>query len=273
MKLSLDNRNIFLQALKNLEVSIGRTIVFAYLQGSQNYDLETPSSDMDGKAFCLPSLDDLYDGSFLSKTFDYPQGQITIHDVRMLPELLEKMNPTYLESFFSYERFFFDGAMKDLLSPATFRSLFDTRKPILLRSLLGTFRTKLGEMHRPSAIRVPVIEQYGYDIKSASHALRLAHLFFSITNDPYGDPFKVYENGLRLSGKAKDVILGVKLGQFKENDILPWLERAESFLSSQVDLFAKEKVTSSGLSEKLKKVALEMIGNDFRIRLGRNSNE
>ena len=72
MKLSVDNRNIFLQALKNLEVSIGRTIVFAYLQGSQNYDLETPSSDMDGKAFCLPSLDDLYDGSFLSKTFDYP---------------------------------------------------------------------------------------------------------------------------------------------------------------------------------------------------------
>ena len=98
MKLSLDNRNIFLRSLKNLEVSIGRTIVFAYLQGSQNYDLETPSSDMDGKAFCLPSLDDLYDGSFLSKTFDYPQGQITIHDVRMLPELLEKMNPTYLES-------------------------------------------------------------------------------------------------------------------------------------------------------------------------------
>ena len=183
------------------------------------------------------------------------------------------MNPTYLESFFSYERFFFDGAMKDLLSSATFRSLFDTRKPILLRSLLGTFRTKLVEMHRPSAIRVPVIEQYGYDIKSASHALRLAHLFFSITNDPYGDPFKVYENGLRLSGKAKDVILGVKLGQFKENDILPWLERAESFLSSQVDLFAKEKVTYSGLSEKLKKVALEMIGNDFRIRLRRNSNE
>lgn len=273
MKLSLDNRNIFLQALKKLEVSIGRTIVFAYLQGSQNYDLETPSSDMDGKAFCLPSLDDLYDGSFLSKTFDYPQGQITIHDVRMLPELLEKMNPTYLESFFSYERFFFDGAMEDLLSPATFRSLFEARKPILLRSLLGTFRTKLGEMHRPSAIRVPVIEQYGYDIKSASHALRLAHLFFSITNDPYGDPFTVYENGLRLSGKAKDVILGVKLGQFKEIDILPWLERAESFLSSQVDLFAKEKVTSSGLSEKLKKVALEMIGNDFRIRLRRNSNE
>ena len=98
MKLSLDNRNIFLKALKKLEVSIGRTIVFAYLQGSQNYDLETPSSDMDGKAFCLPSLDDLYDGSFLSKTFDYPQGQITIHDVRMLPELLDQRTELQVRS-------------------------------------------------------------------------------------------------------------------------------------------------------------------------------
>ncbi|MGN1262034.1 MAG: hypothetical protein ACI4UT_03115 [Candidatus Enteromonas sp.] len=273
MKLSLDNREIFLQTIKDLEEQIGRTIVFAYLQGSQNYDLETPASDMDGKAFCLPSLDDLYDGSFLSKTFDYPCGQITIHDVRMLPDLLEKMNPTYLESFFSYEQFFFKDDMKPFLSPDAFNNLFLARKPILLRSILGTFRTKVAEIHHPSTIRVPVIEKYGYDIKSASHALRLAHLFFCIINEPHGDPYSLYRKALRLSGEAKEVILDVKLGQYREKVITPWLKRADEFLSAQVDLFAKEKATSSLISKRMKEAALPMIAEDFRLRLSQNKPE
>ena len=95
------NEKICREAIAFAEGKINRRIVFAFLQGSQNYRLDTPSSDQDMKAFCIPSFEDFYQQKQVSLTIDYPHGQVTIHDLRMLPKLLEKMNPAYLESFHS----------------------------------------------------------------------------------------------------------------------------------------------------------------------------
>ena len=48
-------------SINEVEQKIGRKILYAYVQGSQNYNLETPDSDVDVKACCLPTFGDLFE--------------------------------------------------------------------------------------------------------------------------------------------------------------------------------------------------------------------
>ena len=88
-------------SINEVEQKIGRKILYAYVQGSQNYNLETPDSDVDVKAFCLPTFDDLFNERQFSSCLDHSFGQITVHDIRKLPVLLAKMNPYYVEGLVS----------------------------------------------------------------------------------------------------------------------------------------------------------------------------
>lgn len=74
-------------------------IIAIFLQGSQNYGLDDENSDIDTKAFCIPSLTSLIEGKkMVSKIYVLPDNShIEVKDIRLLPELLRKQNPSYLE--------------------------------------------------------------------------------------------------------------------------------------------------------------------------------
>lgn len=74
-------------------------IIAIFLQGSQNYGLDDENSDIDTKAFCVPDLARLIEGKkIVSHIYVLPDNShIEVKDIRLLPELLQKQNPSYLE--------------------------------------------------------------------------------------------------------------------------------------------------------------------------------
>ncbi|MDY6093905.1 MAG: nucleotidyltransferase domain-containing protein [Candidatus Enteromonas sp.] len=239
------NEKICREAIAFAEGKINRKIVFAFLQGSQNYRLDTPSSDQDIKAFCIPSFEDFYQQKQVSLTIDYPHGQVTIHDLRMLPKLLEKMNPTYLESFHSLYSFVRNesGVLemgKSILSPALFDELFRSNFDTWVRAAVSYFQKKQNEMHKATPNRAPVIAQYGYDVKSASHAFRmhyLIHGLIDVGGEAVSNPFATYQKLLRFEGDSstRNQILKIKNGECPEESILPELEQQEKELMEILD--------------------------------------
>lgn len=222
-----------------------RDIIFMYVQGSQNYNLDTEASDIDCKAFVVPTFGDLYYGDRYSTTIDTPYGQVTIHDIRMLPELLLKMNATYIELLFSkYVYYPSEEKKQELLEevpllsdfPKLFNMLFRCRKYRFIEALCGTFKTKRKEVNHPSAIRVPVVEKYGYDIKSASHAVRyfrLLTLAISMATHASGrSSYEKYLAELRLDDeRARPFLLSIKEGRVSKNDIMELLNHELDYVN------------------------------------------
>lgn len=77
-------------------------ILGVFLYGSQNYNLDTPTSDVDIKAIYVP---DLYEVSCykapLSKVIKYPYGQIEIKDIREMAKMWKKQSINFLEILFT----------------------------------------------------------------------------------------------------------------------------------------------------------------------------
>ena len=78
-------------------------VAFMCLQGSQNYGFDEYtddySSDFDVKCFIIPTLKDLLERpNMISKELVMnDKSHIEVKDIRLLGNLLYKMNPTYLE--------------------------------------------------------------------------------------------------------------------------------------------------------------------------------
>lgn len=77
--------------------------LFKSLVGSHNYNLNTETSDKDYKVFVLPTFDDLYYGEKVSKSMTSDEEDISIHDIRMLTNMLYKSNVNFIEVLFSKE--------------------------------------------------------------------------------------------------------------------------------------------------------------------------
>ena len=261
------------------EEASGRKIVFLFVQGSQNYNLETPDSDIDCKAFCLPSFEDFYYSKEYSSTLEGEYGQTTVHDIRMLVDLLIKMNPTYIEMFFSkYLYFPHPELKKSLLSfvpefrglRSFYNNLFRLYKYRFLQSMIGTFAKKLKELEKPTAIRVPVIEQYGYDIKSASHAIRYFRLLTLIVTfirrQSSQTPYEAFAQEVALKDlTARQFLLDIKLGKMPKDDILDRLDFENQYvqaIKSQYEMMSKKPVDGT-LANRLRKEIYEFVKNQL----------
>ena len=100
--------------------------IMTVLVGSQNYGLDTETSDFDTFTFVLPSLRDI---SVLrdpiSTTREDDLGHINIKDIRLAMNLLKKTSPNSVECFASRNRIV-EAKYADLLSPL-FRSPYSLR--------------------------------------------------------------------------------------------------------------------------------------------------
>lgn len=257
------------------EETSGRKIVFLFVQGSQNYNLETESSDIDCKAFCLPSFEDFYYNKEYSTTLEGEYGQTTVHDIRMLVDLLTKMNPTYVEMFFSKYLYFPHPELKKALFSAVpefkgFRSfynnLFRLYKYRFLQSMIGTFAKKLKELENPTPAREEVVKKYGYDVKSASHAIRYFRLMIVIVSflrhQTNVSPYEAYAGELSLIDlNARQFLLDIKLGKMPKDDILDRLDFENQYVQTvkkQYEMLSKKPVDST-LASKLRKEIYEFV--------------
>lgn len=191
---------------------MGYTLVYLAVQGSTNYDLDVYNdeyqSDVDMKAFVLPSFKDLYYNEKVSKTYKTKYGQVEVKDVRCLSELLGKMNPSYVELLFT-PYFCTSKDFEDFVSKLRElkHRLMQDRFALFVKSLVGTVYTKRdGLFHNREGVKEQ-FEKFGYDPKELHHALRLS----SMLQDLFYNENK-FDNLFRVKDeKLKQYLLDVKV--------------------------------------------------------------
>lgn len=198
-------------------------IFFIALEGSQNYQLDLPNSDIDTKLIILPSFNDfVFNNKPISTTHIRANNEHTsITDIRNYFLSLRKQNINFIETLFS------PWIIVNKRYENEFKQLFDNRELIAHYNLVKAVKTIGGiatdrykAIYNLNSKKADVINQYGYDGKSVSHLLRLYwFLCHYIDNKPYTECI------------VPDEIYKVMIFELKENKIsldiiknyVPWL--------------------------------------------------
>lgn len=228
-----------------------RVLVFKALVGSQNYNLATPKSDKDYKAFVYPTLDDLYEGKSFKKASTSEGMDIEYHDIRKLPNLLAKSNVNFLEVLFSEEATSGDELhtqlldLRDDIARMNLSHLFD--------ACMGMFNKELNN-YRKQMKKGDKAQAFKY----AASAVRITDFLvrFSLGN------FEHMKTALRYSegSVGQKFILYVKTGRYPSyhiDYILQEHEKAAADLKKLYKSYKKNEELEVHLKELVKKHTLK----------------
>ena len=197
--------------IESLEFFKPDQIVGLFLQGSQNYELDTPDSDIDTKLIVVPSFRDIVlDVRPISTTHIRENAEhIDFKDIRLYMETFFKQNLNFLEILFT------DYRIINPLYIDYWRVLIEHREEIArmnpyraVKSMQGIAKEKYHAMEHRYPSKADIIDAYGYDPKQVSHLVRVRDYL-----DRYVEG-ELYEKCLRPSEEFFDLIMNLKLGKF-----------------------------------------------------------
>lgn len=164
-------------------------IVGIFLQGSQNYGLDTPSSDVDTKLIVVPTFREIaMNKKPVSHTHILPNEEhIDFKDVRLYMQTFRKQNLNFLEILFT-PYFIVNPIYKK-----QWNRLIETREDIAhmnpyrsVKSMVGVALEKYHAMEHEYPSKVEIIRKYGYDGKQLHHLVRVEeYLERYINGEPY----------------------------------------------------------------------------------------
>jgi hypothetical protein len=164
-------------------------IVGIFLQGSQNYGLELPTSDVDSKLIVVPTFKDIaLNRKPVSTTHVRANDEhIDFKDIRLYIETFRKQNPNFLEILFT-DYLFLGGYYKE-----QWMRLVENREAIAhmnpfraAKAIKGVALDKFHAMEHPYPTKIDIINKYGHDGKQTHHLIRVddfATRFFA--GEPY----------------------------------------------------------------------------------------
>lgn len=151
-------------------------IVGCFLQGSQNYGLETPSSDVDTKLIVVPSFDDLaFNRQPISTTFIRENNEHTDDkDVRSYISCFRKQNLNFLEILFTEyyvlnERYRYEWMR--LVEHREEIAHYDYLRAVT--SMRGIAMNKFVALKKDLPSTHDDIQKYGYCLKQLHHLVRI----------------------------------------------------------------------------------------------------
>lgn len=155
----------------------GHEVVGVFLQGSQNYELDSDGSDIDTKAILLPKFDNfLFNSKPISTTIelDPSKEHIDIKDIRLMFNTFKKQNINFIEILFTKYKFI-NSKYKKL-----FQLMIDNRERIArydiyraLNCIVGMSAEKYKALCHPYPSIKEKVEKFGYDNKQLHHIIRL----------------------------------------------------------------------------------------------------
>lgn len=259
---TMNRERIMNDLQKKLQIveECGYTVIYLALQGSQNYKLDKNDgnyhSDIDTKCFVLPNSEKIFSGEALtSKTIIMEDdSHIDVKDIRLLPTLLSKENPSFLELFFT------DYYLPCKMSKY-FKELFELRHDFetlnrskLHSAIVGTAMEKKHALCHRYPAKIEVIDNYGYDPKQLSHMKRLEVMQKDIfENDiTFGEAVKIPND------TDREIIADYKFNIMSKEDAVKISEEIGEKM-----LIAKEKYKSENKDE-LNLILLEKIEHTVR---------
>lgn len=151
-------------------------IIGIFLQGSQNYGLELPTSDIDTKLIVAPSFKEIAMNSKPVSTTHIRANDehIDFKDIRLYMQTFRKQNLNFLEILFT-PFYIINPKYKD-----EWMRLVNARESIAnfnryrgVQSMKGIALEKFHAMEHPYPSKIDIIAKYGYDFKQLHHLLRV----------------------------------------------------------------------------------------------------
>ena len=169
-------------------------IVGLFLQGSQNYGLELPDSDVDTKLIITPSLKEIASNAKpISTTHIRANNEhIDFKDIRLYMETFRKQNINFMEILFT------NYFKVNPLYADYWQLLLDNREEIAhmnpyraVKAMKGMASEKYFSMEHHYPSKEATLAKFGYDPKQLHHLLRVEDFMKNyLTGVPYLDCLK-----------------------------------------------------------------------------------
>ena len=186
-------------------------IVGLFLQGSQNYKLDLPGSDVDTKLIVVPNFKDI---AFARKPVSTThiranEEHIDFKDIRLYMETFRKQNLNFLEILFT------PFTMINSMYFDQWNRLIEARESIArmnpwraVKSMKGIALEKYHAMEHAYPSKVDVLAKHGYDPKQLHHLVRVDNYLTRYING------ESYEDCLIPDEKMKEFLLDIKKGNW-----------------------------------------------------------
>lgn len=195
-------------------------IVGIFLQGSQNYRLDTSNSDVDTKLIVVPSFKDIcLNKKPVSTTHVCANEEhIDFKDVRLYMETFRKQNLNFLEILFT-PYYYINPLYKE-----QWNRLVEHREEIArmnphraVKSMKGVAMEKYHALKHPYPSKLDILNKWGYDPKQLHHLFRIEeYLERYINGESYADC---------LIPHCPEYLIKVKQGNYTLGDAR-WMAKA-----------------------------------------------
>lgn len=176
-----------IRAVKFLEDK-GYNVWVISLYGSQNYNMDTPESDLDFKALIFPTFEQIVDNAKpVSKVLEFEGGQIDVKDLRLMFGEYKKQNCQFMETLFTefYLTVKYHDEWGQIRALAPEIAVADMGRT--LNAMTGMAMEKCHALCHPYEGKIALLNERGYDAKQLSHEYRLMIMMKKFMN---GVPFK-----------------------------------------------------------------------------------
>lgn len=236
------------------------------LYGSQNYDLDTPESDVDTKAFIIPSLGELIRYKQISTQVqgDIEGGLCDIKHISLMMQNFMKQNINFLELLYT-DHFILDPVYQNQwYALRSYRDIITSCNPRrMLHATAGMAEQKYHALKHPYESKIPVLQKYGYDPKQLASIVRLE---FFIQEWLQSQDFS---SAIHPHGEHKEEILNIKAGCLTEDQATKraakCMQNIDNIIYYQVDPFFQE---DSKKCAEVVKMLDEWVEDTVRFSLG-----
>ena len=233
-------------------------IVGLFLQGSQNYNLDIPGSDIDTKLIVVPSFRDIaLNNKPVSTTHIRENNEhIDFKDVRLYMETFRKQNLNFLEILFT-EYFIIPSQYYD-----QWYRLIEQRENIArmneyraVKSMKGIALEKFYAMEHPYPSKLDVLAKHGYDPKQLHHLVRVDNYLTRYIAE------ERYENCLIPDDKMREFLLDIKLGNWSLDKARKLAQQSVEHVTAIADDFCskREDKEDADMRELLQDVQYEIM--------------
>ena len=243
-----------------------RNIVGLFLQGSQNYGLDTEASDVDTKLVVTPSLSDIVmNRPAVSTTHIRANNEhIDFKDIRLMLSTFRKQNLNFLEILFT------DYFMLNGMYEAAWNELVKYRERIAryniyaaVKAMRGVALEKYHAMEHRYPAKVDIIDKFGYDPKQLHHLLRVKDYLYRYING------EKYEKC--LTPLDRSYLIKVKLGLFSLEEARKVADDALAAIERMTVSFTKDNPYNTNdpfVDELLDHVQEEIMTTSIKKELG-----
>lgn len=189
-------------------------IIGIFLQGSQNYHLDVPTSDIDTKLIVTPSLDDLiFNKQPISTTHVRANNEhIDFKDIRVYMQTFRKQNLNFLEILFTpyfILNSIYEHEWMRLMVANEKIAAFDPKRAI--KSMKGLAHNKYKQLYNNTPAHEADIKKFGYSPKELCHLKRIEeYIARYISGEKYAEC---------LISQQPEFLKNIKLGVYTLDEV------------------------------------------------------